>query len=66
MSAPGSEAVSFRKYEVEPYCGGCGRKLVKAHEPAMWFHGYPPPTAVFGECCWSLAASAHLPKENAA
>lgn len=55
--AEGSEAVSFKKYGVEPVCGGCGRRLVKKDEMALWFRGWPLPASVFGSCCWTLAAS---------
>ncbi len=61
--AKGSEAVSFKKYAVKAVCSGCGRKLVKAHEPAMWFQGHPF-RAVYGPCCWSIAA--HITEERKA
>ncbi len=53
--ASGSEAVSFKKYGVKPVCSGCGRKLVKKNEPAMWFVGFPAP-AVYGIECFKAAA----------
>ncbi len=52
--AQGSEAVSFKKYGVQPICAGCGRKLVKKDEQALWFVGQPKPK-VYGYCCWQLA-----------
>lgn len=66
MMAPGSEAVSFKKYGVAPVCGGCGRKLVKKDELAMTFVGWPLPAAVYGSCCLNLAAKHGLGRRAAA
>ncbi len=61
--AAGSEAVSFKKYGVQPVCAGCGRKLIKKDEPAMWFVGLPMP-AVYGSCCWGQATRADIERRT--
>ncbi len=54
--AAGSQKPTFKDYAVDSVCAGCGRKLISSREPAMWFRGWPLPTAVFGPCCFRLAA----------
>lgn len=50
-----SRKPTFSQYNVPPFCGGCGRKLVASKEPHMWFVGYPR-RAVYGPCCFSEGA----------
>ena len=48
--AAGSQKPTFKDYQVERRCYGCGRKIVAAHEPMLLFTGYPR-RGVFGACC---------------
>lgn len=57
-TAEGSQKPTFKQYGLtSPACAGCGRKIVAAHEPALWFTGYPT-RAVFAPCCFHLAVKA--------
>jgi len=48
--AAGSQKPTFKDYQVERRCYGCGRKIVAAHEPMLLFTGYPR-RGVYASCC---------------
>ncbi len=52
MAAP-SRPPNFKNYGVDRKCYGCGAKLTA--QDTRWFVGLPV-RAVYGMCCWTLAA----------
>ncbi len=60
MAAP-SRPPTFKAYGVDRRCSNCGSKLTV--KDTRWFQGYPF-RAVYGLCCWSIAA--HITEERKA
>ena len=56
-SAAPSVPPNCAQYHVERRCYGCQRPLRISKELSLWFVGYPQ-NAVYGSCCFSVAAKA--------